>query len=287
MKNELNEIINECVRLSENLYLGTDKDEVDKEFQKLKNRHEFALSKTEYKSEELKPVYTSFLNSFNADFFSLYSDLTITEMLKTKCYQAGDNSILNFVDLPNIEELSTDTTHRIKLNLQKDNIYLYLYKNSETNICFRTFSSSPFSTIDNFNKTVDKLNNFILNLNNQSYDYTWFNSIINDKLINYKNDLFLFYYNFKKLYGIFSHLGIDTVEDIAEYIINRINEKYPDAIMVYQLSLEKVCVFFQSEVQDKRIIFEYNEIPIPYVMKKVLVKGSSKFEKLFEYIAED
>ena len=37
MKNELNEIINECVRLSENLYLGTDKDEVDKEFQKLKN----------------------------------------------------------------------------------------------------------------------------------------------------------------------------------------------------------------------------------------------------------
>ena len=269
MKNELNEIINECVRLSENLYLGTDKEDVDKDFQKLKNRHELAVSKEKSNSEKLYPVVTSILNTFNADFFALYSDLTLPEISGVKLYQAGDNSITELAAIPDIEKYESDVAHRININLENEKIYLYLYKISEPKACLRAFSLSPFSNVKNFKKSADKLKTFLLNLNNQSYDYNWFNGITGDKLKNYKDDLFLFYYNFKKLYGIFSHLGIDSVEDIAEYILNRIKDKYPDSFLVYQLSLEKVCVFFQNEVPDKRIIFEYSEIPIPYVMKKV------------------
>jgi hypothetical protein len=53
---------------------------------------------------------------------------------------------------------------------------------------------------------------------------------------------------------------------------------------VYQFSFEEFLVFFNEENDDKRIVFSYENISIPYITKKVIIKGGNKFKKLFDFL---
>ncbi|MDA3900484.1 MAG: hypothetical protein PF637_08195 [Spirochaetes bacterium] len=287
MENQLQQVIEDCVKLSEEIYLGSDKEDIEKSLEKLVRVYENI--ETGADEHDVAPLFESLLNTFNAEFCSLYSQLSYSENGEQHFYCVGEPFITDSIKAEDFSNINTGTVHSRQLQTDSGTFLLYYFSIQEEQsvLEFISITSSPFSTELFFREFTEKLYSLVLMIRNKSYDYTYYNEKFGQQLNSYSSDLFLFYYNFKNLYKIFNHLGIDTVEDISEYILSRLKDKYNDSIFIYQLSLEKICVFFENETEDKRIIFEYNETPIPYKMKRVLVKGSSKFDKLIDFIAEN
>ncbi len=147
------------------------------------------------------------------------------------------------------------------------------------------YSPSVFFSRDLFYDHAERIAHIVFSLNVECYDFYDNLKRLEKWLADRSDDLFCLCYTFRNFYTIFKHLGIDQVEQINEYIHNRIGRKYDTSLLIYQYSFEIFLVFFEMETADKKVVFSYNGIPIPYTVKKLLLKGQNKYRNINEFIA--
>jgi len=284
MTNEIKNLIFSITKLLQNYSNGTLLfDEAKNEYQKLLDTYQ-KINKYE-KSDKPSSLLNGFCYYHNINNFSIFSGIfrihsnNITSIVSygdNKLKQKISNSIQN-----NLNLIKTDKISKISSDVNSElthTIYIFpieFYKNNIT--IFISLSSSSFFSYDKFSyqgKIMKELFYF-LSKDFHPPNLNFFDKTVNETkkylLQNIDDEYYIKVnlYVFKKMSKIFSNMGIDSLIEACNKIIETLKINFRDSIF-FTISPEEYLVLIRlkrNEGKDdkaKKIDFIYKDITIPY-----------------------